>query len=65
MPSSTEEVDDRKQYDGAEQSDQHGRNGDRIIDRPDMEKRAEEVAGQECSYNGYNDIDQQVRAVMH
>lgn len=30
-----------------------------------MEQGGEEVAGYESAYDGHNDIDQQVRAVMH
>ena len=64
MPSS-EEVDDRQQDNGSKQRDQHGWNGDGLIDRSDLEDGAEEVTRQEGAHNGHNDIDQQVRAVVH
>ena len=60
-----EQVDDRQQNNGTQQCHQHGWNGDRIVDRPDVKDGAEEVTCQECAYDGHNDVDQQVRAVMH
>jgi hypothetical protein len=63
--SSSKEVYDRKQDDGSKQSDQHGRNGDRFIDRPDVKDGAEKVTSQESANNSHDNIDQQVRAVMH
>ena len=30
-----------------------------------MEDGAQEPAGQECAYDGHNDVDKQVRAVVH
>src|SRR5487761_2595567 len=65
MTPSLEEVDDRQQDDGSEQRDQHGWNGESIIDRSDVKDGAEEVTSDERAYDGDNDIDQQVRAVMH
>ena len=58
-------MDDREQDDGTQQRDQHGWNGDRIVDGPDLKDGAEKVTRQECAYDGHDDVDQQVRAVMH
>jgi hypothetical protein len=62
---SSKEIDDRQQDDGTKQRDQHGRQGDHIIDRPDLEDGAEEEASQKCAQDSHNDIDQQARAVVH
>src|SRR5512140_1418182 len=64
-PASAEEVDDRQQNDGSDQGDQHGRQCDCLVDRPNMEDGAEEVAAQECAQHGHHDIDHKVRAVVH
>jgi hypothetical protein len=63
--SPSEQVDDRKQDDGSKQRDQHGRNGDGIIDRPNVKDGAEEVACNKSAHDSHDDIDQQVRAVVH
>ena len=57
---SLKEINDCQENDGSKQRDQHGRNGERIIDGPDVKDRAKEVASQECAQDGHNDIDQQV-----
>src|SRR5512146_33194 len=62
---STEEIHDRQQDDGAQQGDQHGGDCERIVDGPDVEDGAQEVTSQERAHDGYDDIDQQVRTVMH
>ena len=60
-----DQVDDRKQDDGTQQGYQHGWNSDRIVDRPDVKDGAEEVTSQECAQDRHNDVNQQIRAVMH
>jgi hypothetical protein len=57
LASAADQVDDRQQDDGSKQRDQHGRNGDRIIDCPDIEDRADEEASQECADDAYHDIE--------
>jgi len=57
LASAADQVDDRQQDDGSKQRDQHGRKGDRIIDRPDIEDRADEEASQECADDAYHDIE--------
>ena len=58
-------MDDRQKDNGTQKCDQHGRNGEGIIDCPDVEDGAEEITSQDCSQDSHNDIDQQVWAVMH
>ena len=62
---SLEKVKDCQQDDRSKQRDEHGRNSERIIDRPDVKDGAKEVASQECAEDGHNNIDQQVRAIVH
>jgi hypothetical protein len=62
---SLEKVEKCQQDDRSKQRDQHGRNGKRIIDCPDVKNGAKEVIRQECAKDGYNNIDQQVRAIVH
>jgi hypothetical protein len=47
VTASSKDIDDGRQDDGTEQCDQHGRNGDGIIDRADVQAGAEEVTSQE------------------
>lgn len=63
--STVEEIHDRKQDDGSEQSDQHGGNGESTVDRTDVKDGAKEVTCQECAHDRHNDVDQQVRTVIH
>jgi hypothetical protein len=60
-----EHIDDRQQDDGTQQCDQHGGNGEGTIDGPDVKDGAEEVASQERADNCDNDVEQQVRIVVH
>jgi len=62
---SAEKVDNRQQDNGAKQRDQHGRDRDGIIDRSDFEYWAEEIACNKGADNRHNDVEQQVRAIMH
>jgi len=49
-----EQAQDRQQDDGSQQGNQHGRNGERIVDRSNLEDGAEEVTSQECAEDGHN-----------
>lgn len=60
LTSPTEKAKDCQQYDRAKQGHQNGRDRDGIIDRPNLEDRAEKVTSQICADNGHNDIDKQV-----
>jgi hypothetical protein len=62
---SSKEVEDCQQDDRSKQCDQHGRNGKGVVDSPYVKDGAQEVASQECACNGYNNIDHQVRAIVH
>jgi hypothetical protein len=60
-----EEMNDRQQNDRAQECYQHGWNSNRLIDCPNMEYGAQEVTGQERTNDSHDDIDQQVRAIVH
>ena len=60
-----DEIDDQQQDNCPRESQQHGWNRDRLIDRPDMEYGAQEPTSQEGANDGHDDIDQQAPAVMH
>jgi hypothetical protein len=67
VPASTspEEIGDKQKDGGSRKSQQPGRDGDGRVDRSNMEDGAEEVTGQECAQDGHNDVDEQVRTVVH
>ena len=46
---SPEEIDNKHQDDGSRKRQQHGRDGDGRVDRPNSEDGVEEVTGQECA----------------
>ena len=50
--SAAEHVDDRQQDDGSKQRYQRGGQSNRIIDRPNVEERAQEVTGQKSADDG-------------
>ena len=52
------QADNRQQDDGSQQRDEHGWNCDRIVDRTNLEDRAQEVASNESTNNSHHDIDQ-------
>lgn len=57
---SSKKMDDRQQDHGTQKGYQHGREGEGIIDRSDMEDGAEKITSQESSQDSHNDVDEQV-----